>query len=516
MDLTNMDDNRRRRRKPSIDLSTMVYGKVPPQAKDIEEAILGAIMIEKSAYYRVSEILKPECFYVETHQKIFRAFHKLYEKGSVIDLLTTVEKLKEMEELDSVGGAYALTKLTNSVVSSANIRDHALIIFQKWIQREMIRIGGEMIADSYEDSTDPFDLLDQSERKMRDVSIAVQAISKSPLEDVAMQVITDFERKAYYSNTEEEDPNAIYTGFPEWDRINGELFKGGLYVIASRPAMGKSTFAVELICRAGKKIKIGFINGEMTNKQILIRMGCNLLDINNALWKKRHGITEEEIQLVADAMQAAIQLNVLISDKRDMASISRQITSWVTEDEVKLIVADILTIFQVPEELAKYMNDTQQMNWKLAVFNFLAKHLNIPIIIFTHMNRSIEGRSIKEPVLSDLKSSGNIEDFAYQVSFLHRPEVYETNNDQEEDAWGENIKGLLYQIIVKHRDGELGRLKFNAFLHKSQIKEREEEVVSGWRPQPNVPFDFKSRAANDIRLEDGFNTGDDIGDDEPF
>src|ERR1700733_14002884 len=171
MDLTNLNTERKSRRKSgSLELGTMMFGKIPPQAKDLEEAVLGAIMLEKNAFDFVIEILKPECFYVEAHQRIFRAMQGLQQKNSPIDLLTVVEELKFREELDFSGGPYYVTRLTNSVVSSANIEAHARIVLQKFIQRELIRISGEIIGDAYEDSTDVFDLLDESETKMFNIT----------------------------------------------------------------------------------------------------------------------------------------------------------------------------------------------------------------------------------------------------------------------------------------------------------------------------------------------------------
>ncbi|MEJ7672085.1 MAG: DnaB-like helicase N-terminal domain-containing protein [Chitinophagaceae bacterium] len=171
MDLTNLNKDRKTRRKSgSLDLGTMMYGKVPPQAKDLEEAVLGAIMLEKSAFDTVTEILKPQCFYVEANQRIYSSMQGLQLKNLPIDLLTVVEELKVREELDLVGGPYYVSKLTNAVVSSANIEAHSRIILQKFIQRELIRISGEIIGDAYEDSTDVFDLLDESEAKLFEIT----------------------------------------------------------------------------------------------------------------------------------------------------------------------------------------------------------------------------------------------------------------------------------------------------------------------------------------------------------
>src|SRR5215467_9942688 len=170
MAVPNINKDRAQRRKSAVDLSTMVYGKIPPQAKDLEEAVLGAIMLEKSAFDTVVEILKPECFYVDSHQRIFKAMQSLAQKSLPIDILTVAEELLLKEELDVIGGPYYVTKLTNTVVSSANIEAHARIILQKFIQRELIRISGEIIGDAYEDSTDVFDLLDDAESKLFEIT----------------------------------------------------------------------------------------------------------------------------------------------------------------------------------------------------------------------------------------------------------------------------------------------------------------------------------------------------------
>src|SRR6476619_1633755 len=202
MDLTNLNRDKKNRRKTSPDLSTMIYGKVPPQAKELEEAVLGAIMLEKGAFDAVIEILKPECFYVDSHQRIFRAMQSLANKSQPIDILTVVEELRSKEELDLVGGPYYVTKLTNSVVSSANIGAHSRIILQKFIQRELIRISGEIIGDAYEDSTDVFDLLDDAETKMFNIT---NNYLKKNYEDIGNALAKDINRIDELRNTKEDN-----------------------------------------------------------------------------------------------------------------------------------------------------------------------------------------------------------------------------------------------------------------------------------------------------------------------
>ena len=236
MDLTNLNKERKLRRAPSIDTSTMVYGKVPPQAKDIEEAVLGAIMLEKSAFDTVVEILKPECFYVDSHQKIFRAMLSLAQKSQPIDILTVVEELRFREELEFVGGAYYVTKLTNTVVSAANIEAHSRIIMQKFIQRELIRISGEIIGDAYEDSTDVFDLLDDAESKLFEITNNHLRKNFDSIDTVLVKTIQRIEDLRHKN----EDITGVPSGFHSLDHVTYGWQPTDLIILAARPSVGKT------------------------------------------------------------------------------------------------------------------------------------------------------------------------------------------------------------------------------------------------------------------------------------
>lgn len=475
------DDNKKKKRSVSFDMGNMMFGKVPPQAKELEEAVLGAIMLEKSAYDEVASVLKPHIFYVDAHQRIFKAMQALAKKNMPIDLLTVVEELKTTEELDMVGGPYYVTRLTNAVVSSANIVAHSRIVMQKWIQREMIRISGEIIGDAYEDSVDIFELLQQAEERVKEVNFEIDETRTTSVANVAKNVIERFEKRAYYGQKNEPNPNDVFTGIPEWDRINGPMFPG-LYVICGRPGMGKGVHMTELLCRMGKNHPVGCINGEMTNEQLLVRIGCNLLNLDNFLWKKPpNQITEEDKKNVYLAMQEAINLKLFIDDGRYIDRIANRIKRWVERDGVKAVLADFLTIFKVPESVERYLTDTQKVNYIIDVFTNLAKKLKIPIILYVQMNReNLKRTGSHEPTLSDLKQSGAIEEYAFQVSGLHRPEYYDP--DAITDEFGESTKGLMYQIILKHRDGLLGKIKYKALLNSSKLEDWDENLVPGWKP----------------------------------
>src|SRR5438045_5889122 len=214
MEFSNLNKTRNVRLKTPLDLGNMVFGKIPPQAKELEEAVLGAIMLEKSAFDTVVEILKPECFYLEANQRIFRSMQGLQQKNMPIDLLTVVEELKFREELDLIGGPYYVTRLTNSVVSSANIEAHSRIILQKFIQRELIRISGEIIGDAYEDSTDVFDLLDEAETKLFEITNNHLRKNFDTIDSVLVKTIQRIEDIRYKN----EDITGVPSAYGSLDR----------------------------------------------------------------------------------------------------------------------------------------------------------------------------------------------------------------------------------------------------------------------------------------------------------
>src|SRR5688572_4659260 len=283
MDLTNLNRDKKNRRKPSLDLSTMIYGKVPPQAKDLEEAVLGAMMLEKGAFDAVVEILKPECFYVDSHQRIYRAMQSLANKSQPIDILTVVEELRMREELDMVGGPYYVTKMTNSVVSSANIEAHSRIILQKFIQRELIRISGEIISDAYEDSTDVFDLLDQAESKIYEVTSTHLRNNYETIDSVLVKTIQRIEDLRHKN----EDISGVPSGFPTIDKITYGWQPTDLIILAARPSVGKTAFALNLARNAAlhptKSTPVAVFSLEMSAGQLVQR----ILSAESEIWLEK-------------------------------------------------------------------------------------------------------------------------------------------------------------------------------------------------------------------------------------
>lgn len=453
-----------------MDLATMVYGKLPPMAKDIEENILGAMMIDPKCVNDVKELLTEEDFYISKHQLVFRAISAVSENNTV-DLSLVGSWLMQNELVDEVGGLYSLVALTNAVVSSANIKQYCAIVKQSSLLRKMLVFGGDIIAKAYDPKTDVFELMAESEGAIKGFYSELESYKVTKLENIAVHVITDFNDKVYKAKNNIVDEKTIYTGVGQWDTINGPLFPG-LYVIAGRPGMGKGVHMTELICRMARRMNFGCVNGEMTDQQLLKRLGCNILGLDNIIYKKNPKIiTAKEQEMVQEAMTEAIQLKLHLTNERRIDKIATKIRSWVNNFQVKAVAADFLTLFKMPKSLERsYSTKLMQVDYILDIFTALCKELEIPIFLYVQMNRAIEGRAgSKEPTLSDLKQSGSIEELAFQVSFLHRPEYFDPT--AVTDEFGESTKGLMYQIIAKHRDGELARLKFRSNLACSRISD---------------------------------------------
>src|SRR6478736_3706693 len=452
MDLTNLNRDRKRR-KSSLDLSTMVYGKVPPQAKDLEEAVLGAIMLEKNAFDTVAEILKPECFYVEGHQRIFRCMQNLAQKSQPIDILTVVEELRTKEELEMVGGAYYVTKLTNTVVSSANIQTHSRIILQKFIQRELIRISGEIIGDAYEDSTDVFDLLDDAESKLFEITNNHLRKNFDTIDSVLVKTIQRIEDL----RNKKEDLSGVTSGFASLDRVTYGWQPTDLIILAARPSVGKTALALNLARNAAlnpvKKTPVAFFSLEMSASQLVQRILSAESEI--PLEKIARGKLEEYEyqQLHTKGVKKLEQAPIFIDDTAalNIFEFRAKARRLVHKHQVGLIIIDYLQLMSGTSD--RGANREQEISNISRNLKALAKELSIPIIALSQLSREVEKRKegAKIPQLSDLRESGAIEQDADMVMFLYRPEYYDITSNE----MGESNKGETHVRIAKHRNGSL-------------------------------------------------------------
>ena len=468
MEIVNQNKDRRTRRKSSIDLSTMVYGKIPPQARDLEEAVLGAVMLEKSAFDTIIEILKPECFYVDAHQEIFKSFQNLAQKSTPIDMLTVVEELKTNGKLDEIGGPYYITKLTNAVVSTANIEAHSRIILQKFIQRELIRISGEIIGDAYEDSTDVFDLLDDSETKMFNIT---NNYLKKNYEDIGNALAKAINRIDEL-RTSKEDISGVPSGFSSIDRVTYGWQPTDLIVLAARPSVGKTALALNLARNAAlhplKPTGVGIFSLEMSASQLVQRILSAESEI--PLEKIARGKLEEYEyqQLHTKGIKKLEQAPIFIDDTAalNIFEFRAKARRLVNKHNIGLIIIDYLQLMSgVGNGGANREQEISNISRNLKA---LAKELNIPIIALSQLSRAVETRKeSKMPQLSDLRESGAIEQDADMVMFIYRPEYYETFANEN----GESTRGETHIKIAKHRNGSLENIKLRALLHIQKFEE---------------------------------------------
>jgi replicative DNA helicase len=473
MELTNLNKDRKVRRKPSIDLGNMVFGKVPPQSKELEEAILGAIMLEKSAFDTVVEILKPECFYGEAHQSIFKAMKSLADKSLPIDLLTVVEELKLRGDLELVGGAYYVSRLTNSVVSSANIEAHSRIVLQKFIQRELIRISGEIIGDAYEDTTDVFDLLDDAESKLFEIT---NNHLRSAFEDINTVLVKTIQRIEDMRNRD-EDITGVPSGFPSLDKLTYGWQQTDLIVLAARPSVGKTAFALNLARSAAlhptKPTPVVFFSLEMSSSQLVQR----ILSAESEIWLEkisRGKLEEHEMkQLYKRGIERLSNAPIYIDDTAalNIFELRAKCRRLKNKHDIGLIIIDYLQLMSGGGD-NKNGNREQEISKISRDLKGLAKELKVPIIALSQLSREVEKRKegAKIPQLSDLRESGAIEQDADMVMFLYRPEYYDITANE----MGESNKGETYVKIAKHRNGSLDTIKLKALLHIQKFIEDED------------------------------------------
>ncbi|UEG50367.1 replicative DNA helicase [Ferruginibacter lapsinanis] len=478
MEFTNLNKDRKTRRKPNLDLGNMVFGKVPPQSKELEEAVLGAIMLEKSAFDTVIEILKAECFYGEAHQRIFRAMISLAQKSLPIDLLTVVEELKIKEELDLVGGPYYVSKLTNAVVSSANIDAHSRIILQKFIQRELIRISGEIIGDAYEDATDVFDLLDDAESKLFEIT---NNHLRKNFDDINTVLVKTIQRIEDMRNRD-EDITGVPSGFEKLDKLTYGWQPTDLIVLAARPSVGKTAFALNLARSAAlhptKPTPVAFFSLEMSAGQLVTR----ILSAESEIWLEkisRGKLEEHEMkQLYKKGIERLSNAPIFIDDTAalNIFELRAKCRRLKNKHNVGLIIIDYLQLMSGAGE-NRNGNREQEISRISRDLKGLAKELQVPIIALSQLSREVEKRKegAKIPQLSDLRESGAIEQDADMVMFLYRPDYYDIGQNE----MGESTKGETYVKIAKHRNGSLDTIKLKALLHIQKFIEDEDDGSGG-------------------------------------
>lgn len=454
------ETGRMRVRKPLPVSLGMETGKLPPQALDLEEAVLGAIMLEKEALNDVIDILSSQSFYKEEHQKIFSAIIELFQQGKPIDILTVTETLKGRGELEIVGGPFYISQLTNRVASSAHVEYHSRIISQKHILRELIRISSETIRDAYDDSTDVFELLDKSEKGLFDITQGNIRKDYEKMNNLLHDAIEQLEKLG----KQKDGLSGIPSGFSDVDRVTSGFQKSDLIVIAARPGMGKTAFVLSLArnIAVDHKRAVGIFSLEMSTRQLAFRLIASETELNASKLKTGKLENHEWEQLNAKIGKLA-EAPIFIDDTPALSvfELRAKCRRMKARHNIEIIIVDYLQLMTVggDNKNARGGNREQEISMISRSLKGIAKELDIPVIALSQLSRAVETRggssSIKKPQLSDLRESGAIEQDADVVAFIYRAEYYGLSSDQE----GNSTIGQAELIIAKHRNGALADVK---------------------------------------------------------
>lgn len=430
-------------------------GKLPPQALDLEEAVLGALMIEKDALSAVIDILKPESFYKEAHQRIYGAILTLFSNSEPIDMLTVTAQLRKSGEIEFVGGGGFITELTYKVNSAANIEYHSRIITEHSLKRAMISMAGEMLRDAYEDTTDVFNLLDRTEQSLFSITESNIRKNYADMGTIVRQALNEMETKK-----NQEGLTGVPSGFTNLDRLTSGWQPTELIILAARPAMGKTAFVVSALRNAavdhGKPVAIFSL--EMSSVQLVNRLISAEAEIDSE--KIRKGtLAPHEWQQLHHKIQRLTEAPIYIDDTPALSilELRAKCRRLKAQHDIQMVVIDYLQLMTGDTSgKGGGGNREQEIASISRALKNLAKELNVPVIALSQLSRAVETRGgDKKPQLSDLRESGSIEQDADMVCFLYRPEYYNITQDEA----GQSTQGIGEVIVAKNRSGSLDTIQ---------------------------------------------------------
>lgn len=474
-------------------------GKIPPQAVEFEEAVLGAMLIDNSAINQVIDILSPNSFYREEHKLIFAAVKELFGNSQPVDILTVANELRGKGELDSAGGEYYLVQLSQKVSSSAHSEFHARIIVQKYIQREMIRVASGIINKAFDETTDVFDLLDEAEQELFEVAHGSIVKNYESAQDLIKQAINRIEEIS-----KREGLSGVPSGFTKIDRVTSGWQASDLVILAARPGMGKTAFVLSMARNMAidHKAPVAVFSLEMSSVQLITRLISSETGLNSEKLRKGN-LDEHEWQQLTTKVRSLEKAPLFIDDTPALSvfDLRAKCRRLVAQNGVRLIIIDYLQLMTVGGQGKGGGNREQEISTISRSLKSIAKELNVPVIALSQLSRAVETRGgNKRPLLSDLRESGAIEQDADIVSFIYRPEYYDITEWDD----GSPCEGQGEFIIAKHRNGSLENIRLRFQGNLARFSDLEE--ADSYEP---------------LVLESRMNTGDflnenDDDDSQPF
>ena len=436
---------RTKNKEVSIDALGLEAGKVPPQAVDVEEAVLGAMMIEPNCVPDVLERLTAGCFYKEANRKIFSAISALTKDHEPVDIFTVAEALKRTGDLEAVGGPYYLSLLSSKVGAAAHVEYHVNILLQKHIQRELITISAEVQRDSFDDSIPVDDLLNNAQQKLFELAERNMKRETLPVQDVLKDTVAEIE-----ANQDRTDGlSGVPSGFTGIDKVTLGWQESDLVIIAARPSMGKTAFVLTMArnMAVDHHIPVAFFSLEMSSKQLVKRLLVSETGLSSEKIRGGKRLLDYELVQLHERIKDLSAAPLFIDDTPSISiyELRSKVRRLVRNAGVKLIIIDYLQLMTGPPEL-RGMREQEVSNISRSL-KAIAKEMSIPVIALSQLSRDVEKRGgNKIPQLSDLRESGAIEQDADIVMFIHRPDYYGT---EDEGA----VPGQAQIIIAKHRNG---------------------------------------------------------------
>ncbi len=493
----------RRRTRPTHEPERVSeFGKLPPQDTSLEDAVLGALMLEKDAYNNVCEILKPEAFYNPANQRIYEAIQSLAANGKPIDMLTVTDQLRTNKVLDEVGGALRISELTGLVSSAANVEFHARIVAQKYLARELISYSSQVQSLAFDESIDVYDLMQEAEGKLFEISKNTLKRDVIPIENAVQDAIHKIEEAA----NRQSGLSGLETGFHKLDRLTSGWQNSDLIIIAARPAMGKTAFVLSMAknMAVDYNYPVAVFSLEMSNLQLVNRLISNVCSLEGEKIKSGQ-LTQPEWENLMTRTRSLSTAPLYIDDTPSLSifELRTKARRLVREHGVKIIIIDYLQLMNATG--MKFGSREQEVSTISRNLKQLAKELDIPIIALSQLNRSVETRAAddklgKRPQLSDLRESGAIEQDADIVCFIHRQDYY---NKSGVDAEGNNIKGLAEFIVAKHRSGATDTINLRFVRQFARFEnEGEQDLLGG-----EATFESKMNTGTDTGaspINDGF------------
>ncbi|MBP9925238.1 MAG: replicative DNA helicase [Cyclobacteriaceae bacterium] len=478
-------------------------GKLPPQALDLEEAILGALMLEKNALTAVVEFLRPEHFYSEQHKEIYTAIVDLFKASEPVDMRTVVAQLRKSAKLELVGGAYYIAELTSKVSSAANIEYHSRIIIELAIKRDLIQIASQIHHESYEDTTDVFELLDKAEQNIFKISDSNLRKNYDSMKSLMFQATQEIQEKRNHK----DGLTGIPSGFSRLDRVTSGWQKSELIIIAARPGMGKTAFVVSALRNAAVDFNfpVALFSLEMASLQLVNRLISAEAELDSEKIKKGN-LADFEWQQMVHKTKRLSSAPIFIDDTPALSilELRAKCRRLKAEHNIQLIVIDYLQLMKGEAS----GNREQEIASISRALKGIAKELNVPVIALSQLSRGVETRGgDKRPQLSDLRESGSIEQDADIVMFLYRPEYYKISVDEE----GMPTQGMAEVIIAKHRNGSLENVKLK-FIGK-YTKFADYDAPEGLTPLSNITRESRLNTFRDTPPAPPASGGDD---DTPF